>query len=495
MPPALEHQVSTRGREYLRVSRDRSGRERSPEEQHRDHVGATAERGWTLGNAYRDIGSASRYATRAREGFDRLIADLQKDRFGAEVLVLWEGSRGSRKTNEWVLLIDLCEERDVKIFIFTYDRVFDPRNPYDRADLLELAIKSELASAETSKRTRRAAAASAAEGTPFGRCPYGYRRRYDPVTRKLVAQEEEPAEAAVIRELYERIQKGHSLRSIEKDLEARGVRTRTGLVFSAQHLRSMALNPAYSGQRVHDPGRTNGHTLSAKATYTQAQWPALVDRAVFLAVKRKLTAPERVTTRPGRGVHMLSMIAVCDVCDGPLAARNSERGREYTCHRKSCVRIDYDGLNTFAEAAVMDLFARPENLAWLTAAHDDTELLAVQEQVAELQHELDTLADQVGAGTLSVMLAARAEPGILSRLKAAKAREAELSTPAELHDFFGPGMDPVQRWKDAPMPARRQALRLLLSPKACGELRVRRSPTPGHRCPVVDRVRWRRSDA
>ncbi|MGK5681158.1 recombinase family protein [Actinoplanes sp. URMC 104] len=483
------------GREYLRVSQDRSGRERSPEEQHQDHVGVAAERGWTLGAPYRDIGSASRYAAKAREGFDRLIADLEAGRFGADVLLLWEGSRGSRRTNEWVRLIELCEDRAVKILIFTYERLFDPANPYDRADLLELAIKSELASAETSKRTRRAAAATAAAGRPAGRCPYGYQRRYDPVTRKLVEQVEEPSEAAVVRELFERLQAGHSLRSVERDFRERGIRTRTGLVFSSQHLRSLAMNPTYSGQRVHDPGRLSGHTLSAHATFTEAVWPALVTRAVFLAVRRRLTAPERVTTRPGRAVHLLSMIGVCDVCDGPIAARNSDRGREYVCHRKSCVRIGYDELNTFAEAAIIDYLSRPENLAWLNiGGDDDAALLAVRDQVAEIQAELDDLADQVGAGQITAALAARAEPAILARLKAAQAREAELTTPAPLRDFLTPGADVVRQWTAAPMPARRELVRLLFSPQACGQLRVRRSPSKGHRRPVEQRVWWKTAD-
>jgi DNA invertase Pin-like site-specific DNA recombinase len=482
------------GREYLRVSCDRSGRERSPDEQHHDHVGVAAERGWALGEPYRDIGSASKYAAKAREGFDRLVADLEADRFDADFLILWEGSRGSRQTNEWVRLIELCEDRGVKIFIFTYERTFDPANPYDRADLLELAIKSELASAETSKRTRRAAAATAAQGRPTGRCPYGYRRRYDPATRKLVAQEEEPAEAAVVRELFDRLRAGHSLRSIEKDFEQRGVRSRSGKVFSAQHLRSLALSPTYCGLRVHDPGRVSGHTLSPKATFTPATWPALVERDVFLAVKRRLTAPERVTTRPGRGVHLVSMIGLCDVCGAPLAARGTDPRREYVCHRRGCVKISYDELNTYVEAAVITYLTRPENLAWLAVRDDDAELLAVRVQVAEIRAELDELADHVGTGRLSARLAARAEPAILARLRKAEARESELSTPAALRDFLAPAVDPVQRWKDAPMAARREVLRLLFTPDGFGELRVRRSAAPGHRRPAAERVCWRRTD-
>jgi hypothetical protein len=55
--------TSTIAREYLRVSVDKSGRERSPEEQHADNERAAADHRWALGDPYRDVGSASRYAT------------------------------------------------------------------------------------------------------------------------------------------------------------------------------------------------------------------------------------------------------------------------------------------------------------------------------------------------------------------------------------------------------------------------------------------------
>jgi hypothetical protein len=44
-----------------RISVDKSGRERSPEEQHADNEQAAAEHGWALGDPYRDVRSASRY--------------------------------------------------------------------------------------------------------------------------------------------------------------------------------------------------------------------------------------------------------------------------------------------------------------------------------------------------------------------------------------------------------------------------------------------------
>ena len=117
-------------------------------------------------------------------------------------------------------------------------------------------------------------------------------------------------------------------------------------------------------------------------------------------------------------------------------------------------------------------------------------MLAARDEVAEINGELDDLADEAGAGRMSAALAARAEAGILARLKAAQVREVELTTPAPLRDLLAPGVDVVRMWKDKPMPARRESLRLLFSPGLCGELRVQRSPTPGHRCTVDRRIRW-----
>ena len=113
--------------------------------------------------------------------------------------------------------------------------------------------------ARRSARAKRAAAANAAAGRPVGRVPYGYRRVFDPTTRQLIAQEPEPAEAEVVAELYCRLVQGHSLRAIARDFEARGIRTRSGLVWSSQHLRSLALSPTNAGLRAH-PGSSGRAT-------------------------------------------------------------------------------------------------------------------------------------------------------------------------------------------------------------------------------------------
>lgn len=476
---------NTIAREYLRVSLDKSGRERSIDEQHEDNVRHAEAVGWTLGDPYRDRGSASRYATNGRDGYDQLIDDLARDRFAADLLVLWESSRGSRRVGEWVTLIELAEVRAVRIHVTSHGRTYDPANARDRRSLLEDAVDSEYETAKLSERAKRAAAANAAAGHPHGAVPYGYRRRYDERTRRLIAQEPHPIEAAIVRELYDRIRRGHSLRSIAHDFERRGVRGRSGTILSPAQLRAMAVRCAYIGERVH------------KGAVTDGQWDGIVDRGTWLAVQRILTSPERVTTRPGRAKHLLSMIAVCDVCAGPLSARHNrhrpERGADYRCHRGNHVSVPYGQLNDYAEAAIVGYLSRPDNVERLTAQDHGQELEAVRLSIAEIRSELDDLADKVGHGELSATLAARAEPAIQQRLRTAQDREAELSTPPVLRGLVVPGVEVSRRWGAAPMSTKRQVARLLLAPDVLGELRVARSPSPGHTVPIEDRVVWRRT--
>ena len=494
------------GREYLRVSFDRSGRARSVGEQHDENVGDAAREGITLldgeGAQYRDNHrSASRYARKSRDDFERLLSDLRSGEFGADVLYLWESSRGSRKVGEWVDLIELCEKRSVRIRVTTHGRTYDPANPRDRRSLLEDAVDSEYESGKVSARARRASAASAAAGRPHGRAPYGYRRVYDERSGALVGQEADPVEAPVVAELFSRLAGGHSLRSIANDFAARGVEKRSGGPFSAQHLRSMALLPTYAAMRVHIPGgrreRMNQSKISRSlfanevTQIVEASWPAVVGRDEFLAVRERLTDPVRIQTRPGRGVHLLSMIARCADCGAVLVAAfrdpksggasGGARRRVYQCRRNGCVRIGADELDAFAVRLMVDYLSAPEVLAEIAStAEGEGEhagmLAAVRAEIAEATEQGAELGDALASGAISVALAARSEPQIRARLADAERRERELSTPSALHFLIGQGSDIAAALDEQPMPSRRQIVKLLFAPELLGDLFVHKRP-------------------
>jgi site-specific DNA recombinase len=485
----------TAAREYLRVSRDESGRLRSVDEQHADNRRDAEANGWDLGLAYGESNavSASRFGTHRRGGFERLITDLETGRFGAEILILWEPRRGSRKVSEWARLIELCEAAGVQIYVTSHRKLYDMHDPRDRRTMHYEAADAEYDGAQKSEATRRAIDANAANGKPHGAIPYGYRRRYDVTSggkRILVAQEPDPVEAPVVRELYARLRQGHSLRAIADDFEARGMRTRSGKVFRASHLGEIALRPIYGGLRVHAPG-TRHRDLSGAV---KATWPPLVDEQTFYGVRSLLTSPERRTSRPGRGKHLLSMIAVCDRCGSPVSTTYRYGTRQYECRNGGHVRVGADDLDAYAERVMLAYLERPdvgERLRRAMSDGDDAELMQVRGDLAAARSELTDLRLAVGDGRLSVASLVAAEPQLMRRVSELEDRERELSTPPVLAGLAGP--DISARWEHAPMSAKREIARMLLSPPVLGQLRVTRAggSNGGQRVtPAAERVKW-----
>jgi DNA invertase Pin-like site-specific DNA recombinase len=483
-----------RSREYLRVSRDKSGRVRSHDEQHDDNQRDADILKWMLlDTPYKDVGSASRHSTKVRGDFDALLADLENDRFGADVLQIWESSRGSRRVGEWVLLCDLLAERGVLVRVFTHGRTYDPRNGRDRRSLLEDAVDSEFEASKISERALRAAAASAEAGRPHGVLQFGFQRTYHPGTGRLVGQAHDLEKAPLVAELFTRLLALESLRRIQKDWASRGIVNGHGTPFSQQHLRMMALSPAYAGLRVVSGERqSNGHAAGPK--YIDAIWDGIVSKADFFTVRDRLTNTSRKTSKDGRATHLLSMstAARCDVCDGPISVRNSQYGQRYRCWHHGHVILDREELDEVAEAAILEYLRRPSAYAKLAREGEvvDEELRAVREEAAVVRAELKELAARVKSGGLSVTFAASVEPGLRERLMGMEKREQMLSAPVALHALIEPGKDVADRWASVPIEARRAIARIVLSRDMVGQIRVTRSPTPRTRVPVEDRIKF-----
>lgn len=510
-------------REYLRVSKDKSGRAKSTGEQHDDHVPLAEANGWTLHpDPYTDVDkSASRYAEKDRDDFLRLMDDLKADRFGADILIMWESSRGSRQVGEWVEMLDLCERRGILIHVTTHHRTYDPRNGRDRRSLLEDAVDSEYDSYKTSVRMLRSHRASAAAGTPNGKPPVGYVRLYDPVTRVLLkqvpddspearAQAERIAEqghdlprplAPMIRDLFDLTKRGHSMKSIARTFEAAGYvkpltldkagKPKPGSLepYTPQHLRVLATRHAYTALRVHTPERPQSPD---DVTTHEGTWAPLVDRETFWAVQDILSDPDRKTIRPGKGKYLLSMIAVCDECSAPMIAHDVTTSRPTVYKDKNGhAQIRMEDLDAFAEEAILRYIAEGHlgrTISEREAAGE--ELQAVRGQIADLTARLDALAENT---SLSERVLEKRSAALERDLATARQRERDLATPSALAGLIDPDKSLPVWWADAPMSAKRVVAKTLLSPTYLGELRIVRVRRGNqHSRPTVEeRVRWR----
>jgi site-specific DNA recombinase len=252
--------------------------------------------------------------------------------------------------------------------------------------------------------------------------------------------------------------------------------------------------------RVHDSeGRRAGRGHSPQpgtpgVTVVKGTWEPLVSESTYHGVQQLLNDPKRVTTRPGRAVHLLSGIAVCDKCGGPIFATFRYEVSSYQC-RKGCIRIQKADIEELAERVILDYLARPDVHDALSRAESDNDALqAVRDEMSATRARLAELGDAAAAGTISITTVARAEPKILATITDLERREAELATPSALHGFINPGADVARRWEAAPMSARREVARLLLTPEMLGEMRVTPRPagwSGGRHVPAASRVIWR----
>jgi DNA invertase Pin-like site-specific DNA recombinase len=313
-------------REYLRVSKDRTGKGKSPDQQHADNAAALEQQGWDLHpEPYRDNDrSASRYSKQAREGFAQLMSDLEEDIFGAGALGLWESSRGSRRTGEWVDLIELCEIRGIRIWVTTHGRLYDPANARDRRSLLEDAVDSEYESAKTSKRLQRDMRSNAEKGRPHGKKIYGYQRIKDSETGALVRVEPHVDQAPLVQEAARRILAGETFYAVAKDFNERGIPPRRGtrkahrqgLGWTPPAIKQMLTMPAYAAKRQHQ-----GEVIG------DAMWPALIELDTWEKLQIVMSPPQRKRTNDWPAKHLLTGIAACGVCGAPMRIGKQNAGR------------------------------------------------------------------------------------------------------------------------------------------------------------------------
>ncbi|MFI9172525.1 recombinase family protein [Streptomyces lincolnensis] len=474
-----------RAREYRRLSKDQGGS--SIEEQAQDNAQAASENGWELCEPYEDADrSASRYKTRERDDFARLVTDLRTGRFAAQVLVLWESSRGSRDVGEWDALIKTCEKRRVVIHVTSHHRTYDPRNHRDRRSLLEDAVDSAYESDKSSARIRRTTANQAAKGRPHGLAPYGLKPVYDLGTRALQTWIEDKERSFVPKELFRLLEAGHTLTGVARTFTERGwVNFNTGRPFTRHHLRNMATRAAYAGIRVHTDPET-GETAE-----TAGIWDAIVPPERFYNVRRILADENRRTVRNGRAKHELTMTLRCDACSGPLTVTRAHlgSGREsYVC-RASHVFICKADVDALVIPRVLGYLARPEIYAELVAPDGDKRVAKVRTDLAETRAALTEMEAQVPESAAHARVLARGVSALEAKISGLEDEESKLTISPVMADALAAD-NVVDWWVDAPVSARREVARIVLSPGLLGEVRVTRTSSAGRTPDVADRLVW-----
>ena len=441
---------------YLRLSHDPTGRAAGIERQRVDVVALCDRHGWDLTATYVD-GDHSAYSGAPRPGWDALWQSVAAGE--VDVIVAWHPDRLYRRLRDLVTVTDRVAASGVRIATVTAGEV-DLASPEGRLVAAIVGAVAEKSSDDTARRVARWHRHRAEQGLPppTGQRLFGYRRdRVDGTTVWTV----DPVEGPVAVEVVDRVAGGDALVAIRDDLNARGISTAPGGRWTTTTLRRWVTSPTVAGLREVD------------GTYVVGVWPALVDRAAWDAARRALDARagtgRRTSTR-----YLLTGVAVCGRCGGPMHGHYRHGRRTYECRAAregpgGCsLSIAADPTEAWVRDVVLAAIDR-DALARIAAAHagDDP----VVERLAAIDREVDALADDYADGLVDRRAYVAATSRLSDRRDRLSARLTAAAAPRLVRGLPDTPDALTAVWDARSIPWRRSLLRLLVD-------RVEVAPAP-----------------
>lgn len=468
---------------YNRASADPTGRGLSVASQEAENRAWCTREGWDIVGAITDNDrSASRYATKEREGYDQVKKALAGDLFGrVDVLVYWESSRGTRDLESYVPLRAICAA--YRVLLAYRGRVYDMTEGGDRFTTGLDVLVDERYAEEARDRTLRGHRTSVENRTPRGFAPYGYLHTFHEHTGRLTGQVPDPDTAPVVEQIVARVLNGDTLYEIAKSLNDAATptpqqrldrwkgRTVDRAGWSTSMIRNLLAKPSLMGIRTHKG-----------AAVGRGTWDPIVAPDDWQRVRSILNS--RSGTGHDRRVKaLLSGIAECGPCGGWLRPMTNRGRATYVCAGtvqtapKGHVSRGRDTLDAFVVETVVRRLARPGMLDALDGrrAEEREQSAATLREIAGLEAEI---VEYVRSASARHGLARSAFEQVVDDLSAqVEAKRATLSLAAELPPLVRglAGEDAERLWADLPLSRQRQVLRLL------ARVVVHRSSRPGQR--------------
>jgi DNA invertase Pin-like site-specific DNA recombinase len=427
---------------YARISSDPDGTRLGVQRQI-DDCEALAERlGWTVTDQYID-NDVSAWSGKKRPQYQRMLDDIKNGVIDG--IVVWHPDRLHRHPKELEELIDLVEGvGNIRIETVTAGD-FDLSTSAGRSIARIVGAIARKDSDDNSLRGKRKAAELAAAGKVAGggSRPFGYES--DQIA--LI-----PTEAAVIREMAQRVLAGDSLRSVAADLNGRGIRTSLGNEWKSGGVKKVLMSARISGRR------------ERAGEFYEAVWDGIITPEQSDRLRRKLSARNRSTGRPPRRYLLTGGLLRCGRCGTAMKARPSTRGRRYVCPGDpglgGCGRrsATAEPLEQFVVEAVLYRLDSPELAAALKDSRaQQAEVGELHDQVAADQGMLDDLAADYANKVISRSEWMAARDPIKHRIDQGRRRLDRISPTSAIDDYAGNTDLLRSAWSDLPL-SRQQAI-------------------------------------
>lgn len=411
---------------YLRISSDPTGQQLGVQRQEKECRDLAKRLGLAVADVLTD-NDISATSGKVRPGFEQLLASRP------EAVVAWHQDRLLRLTRDLERVIDL----GVPVHFVTAGSL-DLSTPAGRAVARTVAAWSQYEGEQKSLRQQAANRQRAERGAwHFSRRPFGYQR----INGSVVIV---PVEAEVVREVFTRYRDGDSLYAIAADLNDRGVPTMDpGTRWSMRRVQQIIANAHYAGIVSY-----GGEVVEAEPS-----WEPIIGPRLWADVTATRTSRTRASSWSTSTRHLLSGLARCGTCGGPMQARPDHGRPVYAC-TKWHAQIQQEPVDALVEAVIV---ARLRDPRIVKALRQEPATEPVEAELRDLRARRDDVLDLLAAGVLDRRAARERAEDLTAAIEATQARLNALRSASPVTDLALAESVP-ERWQVLPVLDRRRAV-------------------------------------
>ena len=339
----------------------------------------------------------SAYSGKPRPEYAQLLADIRSGE--VTFLTAWHNDRLHRSPLELEEFITVIEAAGLAIEIARAGGL-DLQTPSGRMVARQLGAVARYESEHKAERQRRKCLELAELGRSNGggRRPFGYqsdRRTLD------------PTEAGHVRDAARRVLAGESIRSVCRDLTARGIDTVGGGSWHPTVMRDLLVSARIGGRREYQRRGHGRRTLGA-IVCPRAEWEAIISPEESDALRVLLSDPRRRRNPPWtHRTYLLRGLARCGLCHRTLVARPRAGGRRfYVCASGpgfgGCGRIRVAADELEQDVVERLILAIDEGaLEALLRESDDGDAAAARDEAIHLEERLNAVAEMFATDAIS----------------------------------------------------------------------------------------------
>lgn len=334
--------------------------------------------------------------TDKRPGFQRMMRAAERQEF--DVLIAWKSNRMGRNMQQALSNMDKLMKLDIRV-MYTEEDYQD--NAAGRFALRSMMNVNQFYSEGMAEDVRRGMMHNAERAmVANGSLPFGYK------ISKNKKYELDVPKNLIVKEIFLRVARGESFADIARDLNARGLKTKTGSDWSRSSFRLLA-NERYTGVYIYDDIRIEGGI------------PQIVDKELFLDVQEKIGVQRTKKRHRANGDYALTGKIYCGDCGDLMVGYGgtSSTGKQhfyYNCRqriKKQCNK-DYvrrEWIEKEVSTAIQNMIMSDDIIEKITDSVFDyvkhykerSEITILEEQYAENKKMLNNITNAITQGILT----------------------------------------------------------------------------------------------